>query len=390
MWMDVLDMTFTTIFTLEVIIKIGAYGLYTYSCKNPDFSWNTFDTLIVVLCIADEVLTRLAVKAGAGMLSILRILRLARIMRIVRSIRFVRDLRVMIAGIIASGKSSVWALLLLAVIQYLIAIILMVLVGEKTPNDLRDVDLDMMTKGLMHFIGYMFLSITGGIDWAEIVLPLFAITKLGAFLFALYVAFALFCVLNILTGVFVENATKLSARDEDNMIMDELEVREAWKKSFRQIFQPVMDEEDGLITEAAFIYTVDDENVQALFAKLGVDVTPDNAKGLFAMLDFDHKGVISMDEFQSGIWRMHGEAKSIDMAQVLVHNAKILHCLEELVSGIKNTSVSTVQSNDRQVKISHTADDKQTMKSATKKSVASSRPSETPSDRFSNLFSTSE
>ena len=36
-----------------------------------------------------------------------------------------------------------------------------------------------------------------------------------SFFFQVYMAFALFCVLNVMTGVFVENASKMTSADEE-------------------------------------------------------------------------------------------------------------------------------------------------------------------------------
>merc|ERR1719183_684233 len=87
---------------------------------------------------------------------------------------------------------------------------------------------------------------------------------------------------------------------------------------------------EGAIGVTEFEAIVEDEQVQALFGKLGVDVSGETAKGFFQMIDFDDDGWISLEEFCSGIYRLHGTAKSIDMAQVIVSTMKIYTLLDML------------------------------------------------------------
>merc|ERR1719410_3054899 len=73
----------------------------------------------------------------------------------------------------------------------------------------------------------LFLTISGGLEWSKAAGPL---VKLGTFygiIWTAYVAFMVFGMLNVLTGIFVEQAMDAMVNDKDNMIQTALEERES-------------------------------------------------------------------------------------------------------------------------------------------------------------------
>jgi hypothetical protein len=363
---------FTVAFTLELLGKIFVQRLNFLSRSNIDFSWNAFDSLIVSLSLGDIMVELLASGGGGIDLSqakLVRVLRVVRIMRILRTIRFVKDLRVMLDGILVSGSAIVWALLILIGLQYMLAIVIMNIVklhlencaGSTDPKLVADREMLLSPENgytkLNDIIWYLFLGITGGADWADYVTPL---TELGdgwqwifRILFMLYVSIVQLCVLNILTGVFVDNANKIVGHDEANMLSVEMEERSMFNDAMAGIFDEICEAEDDhgarTIGSKAFESIVGDDKIQRQFLKLGVEVSEDNADQFFQMIDFDGDGQVSCEDFQSGIYRMHGAAKSIDMAQLIVNSQKavaMLATLLERLQGPKARPVKTNRSNN--------------------------------------------
>eukprot|EP00913_Durusdinium_trenchii_P012201 g11460.t1 len=83
-------------------------------------------------------------------------------------------------------------------------------------------DQELERQDLMNDFGSMVLGIftlfqamSGGVDWGEVAVKLMKVSWLLGLLFCVYMAFALFCVLNVMTGVFVENASKMTSADEE-------------------------------------------------------------------------------------------------------------------------------------------------------------------------------
>ncbi|CAE7946587.1 SCN11A [Symbiodinium sp. KB8] len=149
-------LTFTVLFTLELLLRLRTEGRGMFSCHNPDIKWNVMDTVLVMLGILDEVMTRTfaamrdAPDPPPNMSSarILRLLRLVRVARVLRVLRFFSDLRVMIMGVLSSLKALMWALILLFFIIYITAVCILQFVGEYLADNPQD-----FPSGPLEFVG---------------------------------------------------------------------------------------------------------------------------------------------------------------------------------------------------------------------------------------------
>merc|ERR1719374_423647 len=68
----------------------------------------------------------------------------------------------------------------------------------------------------------LFMAMSGGIDWWDVVHPLLKIHAVYALLFLLFVLLMVVVVLNIITGAFVNDAVALARKDEDLRMQQEL------------------------------------------------------------------------------------------------------------------------------------------------------------------------
>merc|ERR550537_1044910 len=59
----------------------------------------------------------------------------------------------------------------------------------------------------------VFMSFTGGIDWVDVMDPLLSIGLFNGFLFLLFFVFVVMGLLNVVTGLFVENACAIAEKD---------------------------------------------------------------------------------------------------------------------------------------------------------------------------------
>lgn len=63
----------------------------------------------------------------------------------------------------------------------------------------------------------LYQGISGGIDWLNAVEVLAPVSWIIEYIFSAYVFFTVFCCLNIITGIFVDNAKALKVADLENM-----------------------------------------------------------------------------------------------------------------------------------------------------------------------------
>jgi hypothetical protein len=235
----------------------------------------------------------------------------------------------MVQGILASSKSVVWAMLVLGVITYIFAVGIASAIDDSKQYQPETCP-DCFTS-MPQIMNILFMSITGGIDWINVATPLSKLNPTLTVAFLFYVALSLFAVFNVITGVFVEQASKITAHDEDALVMDELESRQSWNKLFYKLFNTMDVDGSGNISFDGFQKMVQDERAQALFRKIGVDMDEVNVRHVFDMLDFSADGLVNFDEFKSGIFRLRGGAKSIDMAALLVRSEQTARLVAELV-----------------------------------------------------------
>merc|ERR1712048_162035 len=99
-------------------------------------------------------------------------------------------------------------------------------------KEMTEENLDVAESEIFHHYGSfprtfytLYLAVSGGIDWKDASDPLIEISPILTMVFAMYITFAVLCVMNIITGVFVENAHQQTDEDFDQMIMEDLENR---------------------------------------------------------------------------------------------------------------------------------------------------------------------
>lgn len=167
----------------------------------------------------------------------------------------------------------------------------------------------------------LFMAITGGDDWWNLVRPLLEISEVYAVLFVLYISLMVLGVMNIITGIFVESATELSRLDRDLVTQAEQERMALYVKELRKLFMELDTNRDGTITLQEFESFAARADVQAYFSVLELDIT--KAAQVFRLLDLDGSHELELDEFVMGCMRLKGMAKGIDLETLMLECRKL-------------------------------------------------------------------
>jgi len=323
---EVFNISFIIIFTVELALRMANERCSFFARTSKKIGWNVFDTLLVVSALGELILSKvLASSPDMSVMRVFRTMRLVRGFRIIRVLSFFKDLRVMLAGIVYSLHSLVWAVLLLACMMYLFAVCVLQFAADEA--SLKSKNQGVLSESefleLQDFYGSLgrtfytlYLSICGGVDWGDAAAPLLALNPLLGMLYSFYIAFAVLCVLNIITGVFVENANRLTAQDEEMVLMEQMEVRRQWFEEVKDLFNAADLDGSGELDVTEFSDKMQDVRMQAWFRKIGVQVEAYSAQGLFQLLDFDGDGKLDLDEFAIALQSVHGAARSIDVAKI--------------------------------------------------------------------------
>jgi len=313
------DVIFAALFVLELVVRLCV--MKWNFVFGPDWRWNLFDTLIVFTTLLDLMASFFKL---AFMRSI-RAFRAVRAARIIRTVKFVRELRLMVASIICSLVSLVWAFILLAFVLYLFSVVIMQGLEGHFQQEAAGADEDVVRYfgSLTMSMLSLFMAISGGCDWNELLEPLRGISEWYILIFVFYVTFVVFGVMNILTAIFVESANKIAEIDRDLVIQDEIQSNNSTMNSIRRILYAASAsaESAGTITREELEERLQDPQTLAHLKILGLDVS--ETRGLFQLLDIDEQAVVSIEEFVLSMMRLKGNAKGVDLATVMYENKRI-------------------------------------------------------------------
>eukprot|EP00930_Biecheleria_cincta_P011925 TRINITY_DN11510_c0_g1_i1.p1 TRINITY_DN11510_c0_g1~~TRINITY_DN11510_c0_g1_i1.p1 ORF type:complete len:632 (-),score=104.15 TRINITY_DN11510_c0_g1_i1:56-1879(-) len=330
----VLDIAFNICFFIELVLRFAADYGYFVSMQNPSLFWNILDIVLVGSAMLEGLVGIVQLErdgAEGSAIRVVRLVRLVRVARIVRLVRFFSDLRVMVNGIKMSARALLWALLLLMLVIYMYGVMFMQLAVihmqyEKT----ADSELKTFYGSMGATIGTLFMTISGGILWHDAVKPLAPIGWAMEPLFGTFVVFTLFCCLNIVTGILVENAQNSKKNDEFIIRREYAKERRRYMQDVANLFHKLDMGSKGEVAKAEFERGIRKEAVQTLFRKLNVPLDGYDSVELWNLFDLDQMGVISEDEFALAIRQFQGNARSLDVAQLRKDTTTIRKQLERL------------------------------------------------------------
>lgn len=330
-----LDLTFNLFFALELAVRWISEGfLHFLSCDNSAFKWNWMDFGLVSSSVVEEIAALMAAASflEVSALRMLRMMRLVRVARIIRMLRFFSELRVMVNGIMGSAKPLLWAFVFLLILMFMVGVTFMQLAANYMSQDniAADDALLLYWGTLARTMMTLYMAISGGIDWKDCVQPLHVVSSVMEYMFATYVFFTLFCCLNIVTGIFVDNAKALKSADEDAMYLEAVTERKRWIAEVKDLFMRLDSSVNGTFTFEDFKVQVSSIKVQTLFRKLCINIDNIEAEELWEILDADHSGEIDEEEFAKGLKYFQGPAQSIHIYRLMKESAKLHDKVEDL------------------------------------------------------------
>jgi len=144
---------------------------------------------------------------------------------------------------------------------------------------------------------------------------------------------------NIVTGLFVEGTIEMAKRDRMMMVKMQNNNKEALLKHLVSLLAKMDQDGDSSINRDEFFAALVQKDVQEFLDALGID--PENAAEVFMLLDEDGDGTVHLQEFMSGMERIRGEAKSIDIHMVRMYLRKItdeIAAMRGMRSGLLHTT----------------------------------------------------
>lgn len=316
----IISILFTVLFSIELGLRWTADGFFKFF-QTQDLAWNLMDITIVCLafvdCILEAANAQHTLTNNVALLRVLRIIRVVRIARIVRIKRFFKELRIMVYSIMGSCKSLLWVLLVIGLMLYMFGIgftwaavnYLRTLDPSEKPEGVQELEKSFGTLDLS--LASLFMAMSGGNDWAVYYEALKPLGYAFRWAFLLYISFALFAVVNIVTGVFVDSAMQNNTKDRELIIQEEIQNKKDYLENMAAIFEEIDADNTGYISQDEFEQSLQDERVKAYFHSMKLDVT--DARTLFTLLDYDQSTEVNIKEFIAGCYKLQGESRSLDV-----------------------------------------------------------------------------
>lgn len=314
-WLLCFDLAFAVAFVAELLIRIFVHGKLIVA--KEERAWTLFDIVLIITNVMEYAIETLDI----SFIRALRIVRVTRILRLLRGVTFVHELRLVVASIMTSLTSLVWASVFVTLVLYMVSIFIATDVTAYIQNT-KDVD-----QLLLHLYGSipdcmlsLFMGISGGNDWAYFMIPLQNVSYyFYTYFFVIYVFITVFGIMNVLTAIFCDAASRVQEVDRDLVIEDQMAQADSVARELRLLFNDCSIN-TGLDLRALEAQLANPAVVELLkFMELHVE----DASGLFKLLDVSGNGVVDVEEFVIGMMRLKGPARSIDMAMLLREHTKL-------------------------------------------------------------------
>uniref|UniRef100_A0A8B9W001 Voltage-dependent L-type calcium channel subunit alpha n=1 Tax=Anas zonorhyncha TaxID=75864 RepID=A0A8B9W001_9AVES len=161
--MNILNMLFTGLFTVEMVLKLIAFKPKGYF-SDP---WNVFDFLIVIGSIIDVILSETNVKENSRIS--ITFFRLFRVMRLVKLLSRGEGIRTLLWTFIKSFQALPYVALLIVMLFFIYAVIGMQVFGKIALNDTTEINRNNNFQTFPQAVLLLFRCATGE-AWQEIML----------------------------------------------------------------------------------------------------------------------------------------------------------------------------------------------------------------------------
>uniref|UniRef100_A0A7S4SS32 EF-hand domain-containing protein n=1 Tax=Alexandrium monilatum TaxID=311494 RepID=A0A7S4SS32_9DINO len=333
---------FLVLFTLELMLRIGTDRLAFI--RGVEWRWNLFDSVIVGFSLVETVAE--SILRGAGLhfpfLRLVRVVRVLRVLKVLHMIPFFKRLGLMMTSVAASLSALAPAFVLLILVIYMFGICMMQ--GVITHLETNTVKMKEAWLSTLEFrfgtisatMQTMFMSITGGLSWVEVLDGLSQIDGLYHIVYMFYVGFVQICVLNIVTGVFVDTVHQMYQPERSEMIEKEAAKRKSILQKLTSLLEEADSDGSGSITWEEFHEFTQDPHMQMYLSAHEIDIT--QAREIFNLIDHTGQGEVQIDEFVISLLEFRGAAKGSD---VLILRNDVNKILAKLSPFIRETSKAT-------------------------------------------------
>jgi voltage-gated sodium channel len=347
---DVQDGRYKMSFMIVEIIFLGIFSgeiavrLRTHRCRFFWDSWNLFDLVVVgvgMVTVCMELLFEQNT-AALSFTSTLRALRLLRLARIVKLIRLFRELYLLVNGITSAMRALFWVAIMTILVILVCSIFITRVIGQRdtvrqyafegpcqevpyyytrprpagSDPYFDPVESPLLACQTLDYFGtvpqsmfslFCVMTLEG---WPDMSRTLVHRSSGGGwatvFFFIVFVFFTNIFLLNLVTGVIVENVLLIAHQDEIEQVRREKKERDNKTQKLNEIFELADTDNSETVSREEFHSMLLNPDASAILRSLDIHIW--DAEDLFDILDVDDSGEMDLKEFFEGFSRVKGSA----------------------------------------------------------------------------------
>lgn len=322
------EVFFGILFCLEVVLKI--IGLRKTYFNDP---WNWFDFCLVAMWLADMVI---AFPVNSSQLRLIRLARLLRLVRLVRVVRGFDSLIVMTTALQESANGLFWVAVIMLVVELMFALLLnqvLVTMVSQTSYSKQE------EKVLFEYFGTFprsmltMFQVTLG-TWVPVARILQEVVGpvMNTFTILHKVTIGFACI-GVINGVFMQETLRV-AQSDDVIMMRDVARRDRLHADKMKAFFDLADQSgDTMISRKKWKDVMASPSTKQWFAAQGLSIRdPDE---VFTLLDADRSETMTIDELIVGVAKLHGPARSLDLAILAEQQRQLQLLTEQLAASVK-------------------------------------------------------
>eukprot|EP00747_Dinoflagellata_sp_TGD_P125192 gnl/TRDRNA2_/TRDRNA2_174121_c1_seq2.p1 gnl/TRDRNA2_/TRDRNA2_174121_c1~~gnl/TRDRNA2_/TRDRNA2_174121_c1_seq2.p1 ORF type:complete len:346 (+),score=34.66 gnl/TRDRNA2_/TRDRNA2_174121_c1_seq2:107-1039(+) len=251
-------------------------------------------------------------------LRIFRVVRLLRLSKLLRMLKSHPSLFLIIKSLESSIHTLMWSFVLILFVQVGSGLLLSNLLQTYLNDD--SVDVDDRIAVFQYFgtfertIVTMFeIAMANWVPSCRLLMKNLS-TWFGIF-YIVYRCMICFCIVRVVAAVFICETKRIADADIELTARKRHAAKAEFLSHLYELFAELDVDGDGIITREEFDCLMTDETLNFLFNEL--DIATKDLRGLFDMLD-DGDGEMYLSEFFSGVQRVRGPARSIDVVNLLM------------------------------------------------------------------------
>lgn len=338
-WAKHADMCFLSLYCIELVCKLGNHRLFYF--WNDDMAWNWLDFLLIVQSLVEATSMSSGGGRGNTWMRTIRLFRVAKVLRILRFVKVFTQLHLIMSAILGSLLHLFWSILVFAILFLMFSLYFVSSVAtylKSVEGGVKDVAQPMVDSfgSVQVSMRSLFMALSGGTDWVEYY---DALVPIGApsNVFLFFIAFSQIALLNIVTGIFVDNALKIAEPDVQELADEHFNQDQEYAKELKDIIANGGTSEKTRLSKDDFEAVLKTGKLGTYFRFLGIDPiwSKKNLPLLFERVKEEQQLMDGEDENAEGI----ETTTFVDRCMALRGNARSTEImdLQDVVSKLQLT-----------------------------------------------------